>query len=58
MRDKQIIPFTCEICNTQIHELAGGKCSRCGKIVCRVHLKGKVCTDCHSKKMPEDKKGR
>jgi hypothetical protein len=53
MTDKPIIPFTCEICNSQFHELAGSKCSICGKVVCRVHLKGKVCTECHDKKIPE-----
>jgi hypothetical protein len=48
-----VIPFTCAICGAQVHELAGGKCSKCGKIVCRHHffkgrLKGqnRVCSGC------------
>ncbi len=48
-----IIPFTCAICSAKFNELAGGRCSKCGKIVCQHHffkgwLKGqnRVCSKC------------
>jgi hypothetical protein len=47
-----IVPFQCAICRGLFHELEGGRCSMCGKIVCRGHLhaslpaKGYVCSEC------------
>jgi hypothetical protein len=52
---QQIIPFTCAICGAHFSELRGGKCVRCGKVVCRHHfLRGwwkgwsRVCSKCVS----------
>lgn len=45
-----IVEFECAICKTRFHELKGGKCAKCGKIVCRNHLhvgkKEMVCSNC------------
>jgi hypothetical protein len=34
----EIIPFTCALCGARFAELRGGKCARCGKVVCRHHF--------------------
>jgi hypothetical protein len=35
---QDVVPFLCEICGGPFHELEGGRCSGCGKMVCREHL--------------------
>jgi hypothetical protein len=33
-----IVPFICEICGAAFPETRGGRCVKCGKIVCRAHV--------------------
>ena len=51
MEAKPIIPFVCEICKTHFHELSGGRCSACGKLVCRAHFKHGTCAECYKMKL-------
>jgi hypothetical protein len=51
----EIIPFTCAICGARFAELRGGRCARCGKLVCRRHFfrgwwegQWRVCSQCLS----------
>ena len=45
-----ITPFTCSACGARFHELGGGICRRCGRLLCGKHLRlrreGAVCDDC------------
>jgi hypothetical protein len=36
--ERHVVPFLCEVCGSPFHELAGGRCSGCGKMVCREHV--------------------
>jgi hypothetical protein len=58
METKPIIPFTCEICKNQFHELAGAKCVICGKLVCRAHYKHGTCTECYKMKLSLNPNGK
>lgn len=45
-----IVPFTCSECGASFHELDGGICLVCGRLLCRRHLRvrrpGPICRRC------------
>src|SRR5574341_696641 len=38
MKKNNIIEFKCELCESPLSELNGGRCITCSKIVCKSHL--------------------
>lgn len=54
-----IVEFKCAICGTPFHELEGGRCIVCGKIVCDLHFRiekeGIICMACSDKRKPVSK---
>lgn len=60
-----VLPFTCEACGVKFGPLSGGACSRCGRVLCQMHLQGEVpprrwfrsdpplCVECRSREQDE-----